>query len=142
MVGEYSGDRQIPTASWPFPLYLFLLCLFVFPIAIAGLNRLPAGANPDLYVLTLPLHEGQPHLALLAFIGGFSSATSMVLVSSIALSTMISKHILVPLALRFSIIPTNSTQSVRHFILNRSEERRVGQERGAGRAGGAGCRQT
>lgn len=117
-VVENSSERQIRTASWLFPLYLFLMCLFVFPIAIAGLNRLPSGANPDLYVLTLPLQEGQPLLALLAFIGGFSSATSMVIVSSIALSTMISNHILVPLALRFSIIPTNSTQSVRHFILN------------------------
>ena len=117
MVVENSSERQIRTASWLFPRYLFLLCLFVFPIAIAGLNRLPAGANPDLYVLTLPLQEDRPLLALLAFIGGFSSATSMVIVSSIALSTMISNHILVPLALRLSIIPTNSTQSVRHFIL-------------------------
>lgn len=117
-VVENSSERQLRTASWLFPLYLFLMCLFVLPIAIAGLNRLPGGANPDLYILTLPLQEGAPLLALLAFIGGFSSATSMVIVSSIALSTMISNHILVPLALRFSIIPTNSTQSVRHFILN------------------------
>lgn len=80
MVVENSSERQIRTASWLFPLYLFLLCLFVFPIAIAGLNRLPAGANPDLYVLTLPLQEDRPLLALLAFIGGFSSATSMVIV--------------------------------------------------------------
>ena len=96
---------------------MFLICLFVLPIAIAGLNRLPAGSDPDLYVLTLPLAADQNTIALLAFLGGFSSATSMVIVSSIALSTMISNHIVMPLALRFSILPAASAQNVRGFIL-------------------------
>ncbi|WP_366554866.1 sensor histidine kinase [Aquibaculum sediminis] len=117
-VVENSSERQLRTASWLFPLYLFLLCLFVLPIAIAGLNHLPAGSNPDLYVLTLPLNNNQHLLGLLVFLGGFSSATSMVIVSSIALSTMISNHLIVPLALRFSVIPSASAQSVRRFILN------------------------
>lgn len=116
-VVENSSERQIRTASWLFPLYLFLICLFVLPIAIAGLNWLPAGSNPDLYVLTLPLAGEQNAIALLAFLGGFSSATSMVIVSSIALSTMISNHIVMPLALRFSILPAASAHNVRRFIL-------------------------
>ncbi len=116
-VVENSSEGQIRTASWLFPLYLFLICLFVVPIAVAGLDRLPAGSDPDLYVLTLPLGAGQDTIALLAFLGGFSSATSMVIVSSIALSTMISNHIVMPLALRFSILPSASAQNVRRFIL-------------------------
>ena len=116
-VVENSSERQIRTASWLFPLYLLLICLFVLPIAVAGLNRLPAGSQPDLYVLTLPLAADQDALGLLAFLGGFSSATSMVIVSSIALSTMISNHIVMPLALRFAILPTTSAQNVRGFIL-------------------------
>ena len=116
-VVENSSERQIRTASWLFPLYLLLICLFVLPIAVAGLNKLPEGSQPDLYVLTLPLAADQSTLALLAFLGGFSSATSMVIVSSIALSTMISNHIVMPLALRFAILPTTSAQNVRGFIL-------------------------
>ncbi|UUP18311.1 sensor histidine kinase [Nitratireductor thuwali] len=116
-VVENSSESQIRTASWLFPLYLFLTCLFVLPIAIAGLNRLPVGSNPDLYVLTLPLAADQNAIALLAFLGGFSSATSMVIVSSIALSTMISNHIVMPLALRFSILPAAGAQNLRRFIL-------------------------
>jgi Na+/proline symporter/nitrogen-specific signal transduction histidine kinase len=116
-VVENSSERQLRTASWLFPLYLFLICLFVLPIAVAGLNRLPAGSDPDLYVLTLPLEAEQDTIALLAFLGGFSSATSMVIVSSIALSTMISNHIVMPLALRFSILPSATAQNVRRFIL-------------------------
>ncbi len=116
-VVENSSDEQIRTASWLFPFYLFLMNLFVIPIAMAGLNYLPAGSDPDLFVLTLPMTNGQETIGLLAFIGGFSSATSMVIVSSIALSTMISNHIIMPLAMRFSLVPTGSGQSARKFIL-------------------------
>ncbi|MCV3239640.1 sensor histidine kinase [Mesorhizobium sp. ZC-5] len=116
-VVENSSDEQIRTASWLFPLYLLLMNLFVIPIAMAGLNYLPAGSDPDLFVLTLPMTNGQETIGLLAFIGGFSSATSMVIVSSIALSTMISNHIIMPLAMRFSLVPTGSGQSARKFIL-------------------------
>ncbi|AFK52771.1 sensor histidine kinase [Tistrella mobilis] len=116
-VVENSNERQLRTASWLFPLYLFVFCLLVVPIAVTGLNRLPPDANPDLYVLTLPLDAGQDVIALMAFIGGFSSATSMVIVSSIALSTMISNHIVTPLALRFSSLSDANAETVRSFIL-------------------------
>jgi signal transduction histidine kinase len=98
-VVENVDERHLATASWLFPLYLFGMCLFVMPIAIAGLKFLPAGANPDLYVLTLPLSLGREDLALFAFLGGFSSATSMVIVAAIAVSTMVSNHIVVPISL-------------------------------------------
>ena len=98
-VVENVDERHLATASWLFPLYLFGMCLFVMPIAIAGLKFLPEGANPDLYVLTLPLSLGREDLALLAFLGGFSSATSMVIVAAIAVSTMVSNHIVVPISL-------------------------------------------
>jgi hypothetical protein len=78
------------------------MSLFVVPIAVVGLERMPAGANPDMFVLTLPLSEGQGGLAMLAFLGGFSSATSMVIVESIALATMVSNHIVMPLWLRLT----------------------------------------
>jgi signal transduction histidine kinase len=55
-----------------------------------------------MFVLTLPLAAGQEELALFAFIGGFSSATSMIIVESIALSIMVSNHIVMPIVLRFT----------------------------------------
>ncbi|RGP36897.1 ATP-binding protein [Pseudotabrizicola alkalilacus] len=100
MVVENADERHLATASWAFPLYLFAMSLFIVPIAVMGLERLPAGANPDMFVLTLPLAEGQGALAMLAFLGGFSSATSMVIVESIALATMVSNHIVMPVWLR------------------------------------------
>jgi Na+/proline symporter/signal transduction histidine kinase len=100
MVVENEGEGHLARASWAFPLYLLGMSLFIVPIAVVGLERMPAGANPDMFVLTLPLAEGQAALAMLAFLGGFSSATSMVIVESIALATMISNHVVIPLWLR------------------------------------------
>lgn len=100
MVVENDDEAQLARASWAFPLYMLLMNLFILPIAVVGLDRLPLGSNPDMFVLTLPLTEGQGSLAMLAFLGGFSSATSMVIVEAIALATMISNHVVIPLWLR------------------------------------------
>lgn len=97
MVVENDEERHLQIASWAFPLYLVLISLFVVPIAVVGLDLMPEGSNPDLFVLSLPLSQGQNGLAMLAFLGGFSSATSMVIVATLALSTMVSNHIVMPI---------------------------------------------
>ena len=117
MVVENADERHLRTASWLFPLYLFLITLFVLPIAIAGLNLLPASSNPDMFVLTLPLWAHQHGIALLAFLGGFSSATSMVIVACIALSTMLSNHIIMPAALKFGWVALPESGAIRRFLL-------------------------
>ena len=99
LVVENEDEAHLATASWAFPLYLLCMSLFVLPIAVVGLDLLPPDTNPDHFVLSLPLAYGQDGLALLAFLGGFSSATSMVIVAAIALSTMVSNHIVMPMYL-------------------------------------------
>ncbi|MEM7270886.1 MAG: ATP-binding protein, partial [Pseudomonadota bacterium] len=118
VVVENSDERHLATASWAFPLYLFLMSLFVLPIAIAGLSELPEGSNPDLFVLTVPLAQDQQALATLAFLGGFSSATSMVIVAAIALATMVSNHIVMPVWLRLSQDVTPTSDDVRTLLIN------------------------
>lgn len=97
LVVENVDENHLFTAGWAFPLYLFGMSLFVIPIAVVGLELLPDSANPDMFVLTLPLSFDRHGLAMLSFLGGFSSATSMVIVAAIALSTMVSNHIVMPL---------------------------------------------
>ncbi|WPP47801.1 PAS domain-containing hybrid sensor histidine kinase/response regulator [Pseudomonas sp. AN-1] len=99
-VVENIEPRDLNLARWVFPLYLVLAALFVVPIALAGQILLPAGVEPDSFVISLPLAEQHPSLALLAFIGGASAATGMVIVASVALSTMISNDMLLPWLLR------------------------------------------
>lgn len=117
LVVENSDERHLATASWAFPLYLFLMSLFVIPIAVMGLAELPAGSNPDLFVLTLPLQFDREGLALLAFLGGFSSATSMVIVAAIALSTMVSNHIVMPIWLNAMRPGASVSGDVRNLVI-------------------------
>jgi len=100
-VVENVNERHIATAGWLFPLYLLLINIFVLPIAMAGLLSFPRdGVSADAYVLALPLAQGQAALALLVFIGGLSAATGMVIVETIALSTMVSNSLVLPILLR------------------------------------------
>ena len=100
-VVEISDERHIQRAIWLFPLYLFLINLFVIPIALAGVLTFGAGGvDADSFVLTLPMAHGQPWLALFVFIGGLSAATGMVIVETIALSTMVSNDLMLPVLLR------------------------------------------
>jgi len=95
-VVENRDEGHVAVASWLFPLYLFVMTIGVLPIAAAGLTTLPTGSQPDLFVLTVPLAHGADALALFAFIGGLSAATSMVIVASLALAVMISNHLVAP----------------------------------------------
>ncbi|MDY7094631.1 MAG: sensor histidine kinase [Acidobacteriota bacterium] len=100
-VVENVDERHIPRAAWLFPLYLLAINLFVLPIAFAGRLRFGGtDVEPDTFVLSLPLAEGQGMLALLVFVGGLSAATGMVIVESVALSTMVSNDLVLPLVLR------------------------------------------
>ncbi|QQR40664.1 sensor histidine kinase [Devosia rhizoryzae] len=117
-VVENSDENHLRVAGWAFPAYMMLMSVFILPIAIYGLTVMPQGANPDMFALTLPLAAGQNGLALFAFIGGFSSATSMIILESIALSIMVSNHIIMPLVLRFSTAPQGGEgQGVSRLLL-------------------------
>jgi Na+/proline symporter/nitrogen-specific signal transduction histidine kinase len=101
MVVENVHEQHLRRAVWVFPLYLLLINLFVLPIAIGGLMHFgPGRMDPETFVLSLPLSEGLNGLALLAFIGGLSAATGMVIVEAIAVSTMVCNDLVMPLLLR------------------------------------------
>ena len=95
VVENHSVDH-IKKAMWLFPLYLFLINIFVLPIAYGGLllGGIPSAA--DYFILSIPMHYGHSLLALVVFIGGFSAATAMIIVESIALSTMVMNSFVIP----------------------------------------------
>ncbi|SHF15754.1 Na+/proline symporter [Modicisalibacter ilicicola DSM 19980] len=102
LVVENVDEGHIRRASWLFPLYLLVINLFVIPVALAGVLLGDTALSPDSFVLTLPLAAGLDGLPLLVFIGGLSAATGMMIVETIALSTMVSNHLVMPLLLRSS----------------------------------------
>ena len=112
-VVENSDVSHINKAMWLFPLYLFLINIFVVPVAFGGLLLGGSQANADSFVLTIPLQNNEPLLALIVFIGGFSAATGMVIVESLALSTMTMNSLVMPAIFRF-----NDMRGFPAFILN------------------------
>ena len=99
-VVQNGDEKHIKTAMWLFPLYLLVINLFVMPIAFGGLLLgLPASAG-DKYILSIPMLAGRKGLSLLVFLGGFSAATAMVVVSSVALGKMVANNLVIPTILR------------------------------------------
>lgn len=98
---ENSNVSHTRTAMWMTPLYLFGINLFVVPIALAALTHWPAEGSADTAVLALPLAAGQPAIALLVFVGGFSAATGMIMVETMTMATMMSNHLFLPLLDRY-----------------------------------------
>lgn len=110
------GPTNLPVATWLFPVYLIAINLFVPAIAMAGTLAFPGSAMPDLFVLLLPIEEGQSLLSLLIFIGGLSAATSMVIVASLALSLMVSNELVLPVWMRGIAHPERQVDIARRLI--------------------------
>lgn len=103
MVIENSDENHVKDAMWRFPVYLFAINLFVIPLAFAGILLNGSNIGADYFVLTIPMNTNNPWLALLAFLGGFSAAAGMVIVESVATSTMVLNHLIMPLVLKFKV---------------------------------------
>ena len=118
MVVENVNEEHLRRAVWAFPLYLLLINVCVLPIAFGGLLLLgPQGVNPETFVLSLPLAHGQHALALLAFIGGVSAATGMVIVEAIAVSTMVCNDLVMPVLLKTRRLSQRSGESLTRWLL-------------------------
>jgi Na+/proline symporter/nitrogen-specific signal transduction histidine kinase len=103
-VVENVNEEHLNKAIWLFPLYLLAINIFVLPVAFSGVLRFPDGSiDADWFVLILPMVERQQLMALFAYLGGMSAATGMVIVETIALSTMICNNLVMPLLLRLPI---------------------------------------
>jgi Na+/proline symporter/signal transduction histidine kinase/CheY-like chemotaxis protein len=99
-VVENNQGQDLHWARWLFPLYLFVMGLFIWPLALAGKQWVGAGMASDTYVISLPMSLGFDGMALLAFLGGTSAATGMVIVCTIALAIMVSNDLVLPVLLR------------------------------------------
>jgi Na+/proline symporter/nitrogen-specific signal transduction histidine kinase len=115
---ENLDEKHLKTAIWLFPLYMLAINVFVLPIAFGGLLRFPDGSvDADTFVLTLPMAEKHELLALLVFIGGLSAATGMVIVETIALSTMVCNDLVMPVLLRLHRLRLNERRDLTGLLL-------------------------
>lgn len=118
-VVENVNERHLARAIWLFPLYLLIINIFVLPIAVGGLMHFPdGGVDADTFVLTLPMAERQEALALFVFIGGLSAATGMVIVETIALSTMVCNDLVMPVLLRWKTLGLHEERDLSGLLLS------------------------
>ncbi|RUO31191.1 PAS domain-containing hybrid sensor histidine kinase/response regulator [Aliidiomarina soli] len=115
---ENTDERELKTARWGFPLYLFAINFFILPIALAGIMLTPQAQVTDTFMLSLPIAAEQPLVTLIAFIGGLSAATSMVLMATLALSIMIANDLITPLWVRHSTPGSRARKFTSTAILN------------------------
>jgi Na+/proline symporter/signal transduction histidine kinase len=115
---ENVDENHVRKAIWLLPLYLLAINVFVLPIAFAGIMHFPGGTvDPDMFVLTLPMGEHHAALALFVFIGGLSAATGMVIVETIALSTMVCNDLVMPLLLRLQLLQVSQRADLSGLLL-------------------------
>jgi len=115
---ENLDEKHLKKAIWVFPVYMLAINVFVLPIAFGGLLRFPdGGVDADTFVLTLPMAEKQELLALLVFIGGLSAATGMVIVETIALSTMVCNDLVMPVLLRLRSLRLTERPDLTQLLL-------------------------
>lgn len=98
-VVENCDEAHLKKAMWLFPLYLFLINIFVPAIAWGGLLLNTPGLK-DAFIIAIPYSHGQDWLALFVFIGGTSAATAMILVESVAVGSMLLNDLEMPYLLR------------------------------------------
>ncbi len=116
-VVECTDPADLPSARRIFMGYLVLVSVAVLPIAWTVMAQPPAGVSPDTYVLWLPLSLDQHWLAVLAFIGGLSAGTGMVIVASVALSTMVSNDLLMPALMRVKLLRLDQRGDLSGLVL-------------------------
>jgi signal transduction histidine kinase len=115
---ENVEEGHLKTAVWLFPLYMLAINIFVLPIAFGGLLEFPQGVDPDSFVLTMPMSRHMEGLTLLVFVGGISAATGMVIVETIALSTMVCNDLVMPILLRWKRLNIASRSDFASLLLD------------------------
>lgn len=115
---ENNNDKELALARWAFPFYLLLMSLFILPIALTGQIIFDgANLNPDNFVLSIPIAQGNHSITLIAFIGGLAASTSMVIVATLALGNMVANNLLTPLWLTSRNIRKGQPRLSAHQLL-------------------------
>lgn len=114
---ENRREKHLRTALWLVPLYLLLINIFVFPVAWGG-NVLFQGqsVNAEMYSILIPQKFGNDIITVIVFLGGLSASVSMIIISSIALSIMVSNNLIIPYGILNKINENNVKDNTKLIV--------------------------
>lgn len=93
---ECDGQRALSIASWGLPLYFLLIGLPVLPILWAGLQA-GSTAQVEYFPVIIGVAYDAPVFTLIAYLGGLSAASGLIIVITLALSNMCLNHLILPI---------------------------------------------
>ncbi|GGO88575.1 two-component sensor CbrA [Marinobacterium nitratireducens] len=93
---ENSSVMSLQKASWMMPFYLLLMALAIPPIVWAAMKLGITGA-PEYVILHIGMAQHSNVLTLLAFIGGLSAASGIIIVATVSMASMLQNHLLLPI---------------------------------------------
>jgi len=95
LFAENAQESSLKTACWAFPMFLLLLAMAIPPIMWAGV-ALDVGLPDDYTLLGIAALTDSSLMVIVAYLGGISAASAMIIVSTLALSSMCLNHLLLP----------------------------------------------
>ena len=107
---ENSSEETLYKATWAMPLFLFLLACAVPPIMWAA-QSLNVEGEAQFVILNLGLLLDSTWLTVLAFIGGLSAASGIMIVATVSMASMLQNHVILPL------VPKPKTQRFYSWLL-------------------------
>ncbi len=94
-IAENHDKRATYTVTWAVPLFLLLMALPIFPILWAG-TKMGLSSPTEYFSLSVPFASGHLSLTIISFVAGLSAATGAIISISLALSTMLLNHWILP----------------------------------------------
>ena len=91
-----AGRGALSFASWGLPLYFLLMSLPVLPILWAGIHS-GSTIPVEYFPVAIGAAFDRPGISLLAYLGGLSAASGLIIVITLALSNMCLNHLILPL---------------------------------------------
>lgn len=89
------GQGSLAFASWGLPLYFLLISLPILPILWAGIQS-GSTVQTDYLPVVIGVEYGKPLLTILAYLGGLSAASGLIIVITLALANMCLNHLILP----------------------------------------------
>ncbi len=96
LITENDDERVLSMAIWGFPLYMMLLGISI-PLVLWAALRLGVNVTPEMYGVAIGVAMDNRAITMVAVLAGMAAASGVLIVTTLALSSMMVNHVLLPI---------------------------------------------